>query len=122
MSSNIRVVKVCEMCSKDFIAKKTTSKTCSDNCAKRFYKLKVKNDKIEQVEMQTVIKKSPKAFVTEEQIRVINTKQYLTLKESALLLNISPLTLRRWTLGGKMKASKIGKKWVYKKQCLFESI
>ncbi|MEO5984170.1 MAG: hypothetical protein ABIP80_01615 [Ferruginibacter sp.] len=46
------------MCSKEFIAKKSTSKTCSDNCAKRFYKLRMKNDKIEQVEMQTAIWKA----------------------------------------------------------------
>ena len=116
MSSNIRVVKICEMCNKDFIAKKTTSKTCSDNCAKRLYKLKIKNDKIAQVELKTAIRKAPQQFVTEEQIRVINAKQYLTLKEAALLLNISPLTLRRWTLCGKMPASKIGKKWKYKKR------
>ena len=35
MSSNIKVAKICEMCSKEFAAKKTTSKTCSDSCAKR---------------------------------------------------------------------------------------
>jgi hypothetical protein len=56
------------MCRKEFIAKKTTSKTCSDNCAKRFYKLKIKNDKIAQVQLETAIKKTPKAFVTEEQM------------------------------------------------------
>ena len=86
------------MCSKDFIAMKTTSKTCSENCAKRFYKSKKKNDKIAKVEMQTAIKKASSAYVTEEQIKVINAKQYLTLKEAALLLNSSALTLRRWTL------------------------
>ena len=122
MSNNIRVVKICEMCSKEFIAKKTTSKTCSDNCAKRFYKLNQRTDKIVQAELKTAIKKAPKAFVTVEQIRVINSKQYLTLKEAALLLNISALTLRRWTLGGKMHAHKVGKKWVYEKQALFASI
>ncbi len=119
MSSNIRVVKICEMCSKEFVAKKTTSKTCSDSCAKRFYKLNMRNDKIAHVALETAIKQAPKAYVTEEQIRVINAKQYLTLKEEALLLNISALTLRRWTLGGKMPASKVGKKWVYESPLYF---
>ena len=104
------------MCSKEFIAKKTTSKTCSDNCAKRFYKLNKRNEKIAEVELQTAIKKTPKNFVTEEEIRIINAKELLTLNEAALLLNISPLTLRRWTLCGKMPANKIGKKWVYKRK------
>ena len=116
MSSNIRVVKICEMCGKEFIAKKTTSKTCSDNCAKRFYKLNKRNEKIGDAELQTAIKKTPKSFVTEEEIRIIKLKELLTLMEAALLLNISPLTLRRWTLCGKMPASKIGKKWVYKRK------
>lgn len=34
------------------------------------------------------------------------------------LINIPPLTLRRWTLCGKMPANKNGKKWVNKKQTL----
>lgn len=73
-----------------------------------------KNAKIAQVEFKTAVKQAPKAFVTEEQIRVINAKQYLTLKEAALLLNISPLTLRRWTIAGRIPAVKLGKKWVFK--------
>ncbi len=60
MSSNIRVIKICQMCAKEFIACKTTSKTCSDDCAKRFYKLRIENVKIVQVEMQTAIKKPQK--------------------------------------------------------------
>jgi len=121
MSSNIRVVKICEMCSKEFIEKKTISKTCSDNCAKRFYKLNKRNEKVAEVELQTAIKKTPKSFVTEEEIRIINVKELLTLNEAALLLNTTSLTLRRWTLCGKMPATKIGKKWVYKRKN-FEAI
>ena len=88
------------MCSRNYIAKKTTTRTCLDICAKRFYKLEVKNSKVALVELQSAITKSPKAFVTEAQIRAINAKQYLNLKKAAILLDISPLTLRRWTLCG----------------------
>ena len=35
-----------------------------------------------QVDLETTIKKDPKGFVTEQQIRVNNAKQYLTLKEA----------------------------------------
>ena len=113
MSSNMRIVKICEYCQKDFIAKTTTTKCCSDDCSKRFYKLKIKNDKIAQAELKTEIKRTPKAFITEEEIKVINAKRYLTLKEAAVLLNVSPLTLRRWTLAGKMNSQKVGKKWIF---------
>jgi hypothetical protein len=39
----------------------------------------MKNGKVAQVELQTTIKKALHAFVTEEQPRVINAKQYLTV-------------------------------------------
>ena len=61
------------------------------------------------------------AATIEQTHSVINSKQHLTLKEAALLINISPLTLRRWTLAGKMPASKIGKKWVYKRKEIDET-
>jgi excisionase family DNA binding protein len=114
MSSKIKIVKICEYCSNEFIAKTTTTKCCSDNCSKRFYKLKIKNDKIILAELKTEIKRRPNAFITEEEIKLIQAKQYLTLNEKAILLNISPLTLRRWTLTGKMDAYKVGKKWTFK--------
>jgi DNA-binding transcriptional regulator YiaG len=100
MSSNIKIVKICEYCNNEFIAKTTTTKCCSDNCSKRFYKLKIKNDKIVQAELKTEIKRRPKNFISEEEIRAIQAKQNLTLKEAPMLLNITPLTLRRWTLAG----------------------
>ena len=114
----MQIVKICEYCSKEFIAKKTTTKCCSDDCAKRFYKLNKRNDKIAQTELKTEIKRQPKDFITEDELKVIQAKQYLTLKEAAVLLNISPLTLRRWTLDGKIKANKVGKKWMFERKLI----
>ena len=118
MGSNMRILKICEYCKNDFIAKKTTSKTCSDDCAKRLYKLNQKNSKIAQAEMKTEIKRSPKAFIAEDQIKAIQAKEYLTLKEAAIFLNISPLTLRRWTLSGKVISTKVGRKHIFHKRTL----
>ena len=109
----MKIVKICEYCKNEFIAKTTTTKCCSDNCSKRFYKLKIKNDKIAQAELKTEIKRKPKAFITEEEIKAIQAKENLTLIEAAILLNITPLTLRRWTLAGKMNSKKVGKKWMF---------
>jgi len=110
MSSNIKVLKICEYCKNEFVAKKTTSKTCSDDCAKRFYKLKQRNSKIAQAELETEIKRRPLAYIREDELKAIQSKDNLTLKEAALLLNISPLTLRRWIFAGKVKSMKVGKK------------
>jgi excisionase family DNA binding protein len=59
------------------------------------------------------MKRKPKNFITEEEIEVINAKRYLTLKEAAVLLNVTTLTLRIWTLAGKMNSHKIGKQWIF---------
>jgi len=64
MSSNIRIVKICEYCKKEFIAKTTVTQCCSDDCAKRFYKLKKRDRKISQAELNMEIKKKPDAYIT----------------------------------------------------------
>src|SRR6187397_2129111 len=108
MSSNMRILKICDYCKKDFIAKKTSSKTCSDDCAKRLYKLNQRNKKIHQEELKTEIKRKPEAYIQEAQIRSIQAKENLTLKEAAFYLNITPLTLRRWIFSGKVRSNKLG--------------
>jgi excisionase family DNA binding protein len=65
--------------------------------------------------LETLVKRNPNAFITEEEVRTIQANEWLTLKEAALLLNVSPLTLRRWTLAGKVKSQKVGRKHLFKK-------
>ena len=100
----MRIVKICAYCKQEFIAKKTTTETCSDPCAKRLYKVKQREKAISRAKMETEVKRKPDAYITEEQVKAIQAKEWLTLKEAALILNVSPLTLRRWTLGGKVKS------------------
>lgn len=70
--------------------------------------------------MKEEIKRKPSAFITEEEIRTIQAKEYLTLKEAALILNISQLTLRRWILAGKVETNKIGKKHALSRISLYK--
>jgi excisionase family DNA binding protein len=114
----MRIIKVCAYCKQEFIARKTTTETCSDPCAKRFYKLREREKAINQAEVETMVKRKPEAFITEEQVRVIQAKEWLSLKEEALLLNVSPLTLRRWVLAGKLKSEKVGRKNMFSKSLL----
>lgn len=67
-----------------------------------------------------MVKRKPEAFITEEQVKAIQAKESLTLVEAALLLNISPLTLRRWTLAGKVKSKKMGRKHAFRKADLLK--
>jgi excisionase family DNA binding protein len=115
MSSNLRIVKICAFCKQEFLARKTTTETCSNPCAKRLYKLRVREKAISRAKMETMVKRKPAAFITEEQVKVVQAKEWLTLKEAALLLNVSPLTLRRWTLAGNVKSKKVGRKHMFRK-------
>ena len=115
MSSNLRIIKICEYCKQEFIARKTSSQTCSDACAKRLYKLRQREKAIQRVEVETDVRRKPDAFITEEHVKVIQAKEWLTLMEAALLLNVSPLTLRRWVLAGKVESRKVGRKHMFEK-------
>jgi excisionase family DNA binding protein len=106
---------------KRFHCKEDHFKNGSDACAKRLYKLNQRNTKIAHTEMRTEIKRSPMAIITKDQIETVQAKENLTLKEAAILLNISSLALRRWTLSGKVRSNKVGKKHSIRNQDLFLS-
>lgn len=115
MSSNMKIVKVCECCNQEFIARTTVTQCCSDACAKRLYKLRLREKAISRAVVETEARRKPSGFVTEEQVKVVQAKEWLTLKETALLLNVSPLTVRRWVLSGKLKSHKAGRKHLFHK-------
>jgi len=48
MSSNLRIKRVCENCGNVFIAKTTVTKYCSDECAKKHYKWRKRQAKVEK--------------------------------------------------------------------------
>jgi excisionase family DNA binding protein len=118
MSSNLRIVKICAFCKQEFIARKTTTETCSDPCAKRLYKVKLREKAISRAKIETEIKRKPDTYITEEQVKAIQAKEWLTLVEAALLLNVSPLTLRRWVLAGRVKSEKVGRKHAFRREDL----
>jgi excisionase family DNA binding protein len=66
------------------------------------------------------IKRRPSAFINEDELRAIQSKDTLTLKEAAIILNTSPLTLRRWILSGKIESRRARKKHLLAKSDLIE--
>lgn len=85
----MEVNKICQFCGNRFIAKKTTTKCCSDDCSKRLYKKKKRDEKIST---------SNKEFETQVKgynIEEIQKKEYLSVKETMLLLNISRTSIYR---------------------------
>ena len=103
MSSNIRVVRVCQHCEKEFTAKTTVTKYCSDNCAKRAYKARKRNEKIEESNTTTIkIKTRP--------LVEVQSKDYLTAKEASTLLNCSVKTIYRLINNRTIKASNLSER------------
>jgi excisionase family DNA binding protein len=103
MKSNMRLNKICSYCGKEFIAQTIRTKCCSDTCAKRFYKFKKKQEKIE---LNTIEVKAIKDKPLDE----IRAKEFLTVREVAKLLNSSRQTIYNIINNGTLKATNISEK------------
>ena len=97
MSSNIQVKRICQHCNKEFIARTTVTRCCSDDCAKRDYKARVKAAKIESSNRETI-------QILSNPIEEIKTKEFLTVRDVSMLLNCSLRTAYRLIEGGNIKA------------------
>lgn len=92
----MKVNRICEFCSEHFVAQKTTTRYCSDNCAKRAYKKRIRDQKVASAESQYLSKL--KGF----DILEIQKKDYLTIRETMFLLNVSRMTLHRMIKDGRL--------------------
>jgi excisionase family DNA binding protein len=100
MSSNIRIIKICEHCGKEFEARKITTRTCSSNCANNYYKARKRAEKIKKTNLETHNRRI-------KPIEDLKAKEYLTVKDLAILLNSSLRTIYRLVNDGTIKAVKI---------------
>jgi excisionase family DNA binding protein len=98
MSSNIHLQRICEYCNKEFTARTTVTQYCGDQCAKRAYKARLRAAKIESSNKETLLIKT-KPFDE------LKTKEILTIRELAILLNCSIRTAYRLVNQGKIKAT-----------------
>lgn len=82
IKNDMEILRVCKHCGKDFIAQRATTQSCSDHCAKMYYKTKKRNEKIGISDAETLaIKLKP--------MEEIKSKEFLTVAEAAKLLNCS---------------------------------
>ena|SRR5690606_26930689 len=105
MSSNIRIKKKCQLCNLEFMAKTTVTKFCGDTCAKIAYKARKRAEKISTATKKTTSTVNPKDKVQELQLR-----EFLTIKDAALLLGCSPKTIYRLIKIGTIKATNLGER------------
>lgn len=103
MSTTIKIQKICSFCKKEFTAQKTTTKYCSHICNSRDYKLKVKQEKINDTNKQTI---KTVLFPLEQ----LKAKEFLTVKEVATLLNCSVRSVYYYIDDGKLSAVNLGQR------------
>lgn len=103
MSSNIELTRNCQFCNKEFIAKTTVTKYCGDSCAKRAYKARKKQEKIDASNRQT----KKQISLPQEQLK---QKEILTAKEVAILLNCSVRTVYYYIDKGIIDAVNLGQR------------
>ncbi|VTQ00269.1 Predicted transcriptional regulator [Sphingobacterium daejeonense] len=102
MSSNIQVTRICQHCSKEFIAKTTVTRFCSDLCAKRNYKLRQKLEKINSSDIETA---NQRIKVTPNNVKDITSKEYLSVTEVGQLIGCSRQNVYKLINTGKLTAS-----------------
>lgn len=108
MSSNMRIPKICQECGCDFIARTTVTLCCSDRCAKRAYKRRKRQEKVEAVPTLTEQKKVQTSTV-------IADKEFLSIKETCQLLGTSRMTLYRQIKEGNIQVAKVGRRTIIKR-------
>lgn len=112
MSSNITIPKICSFCKQNFIAKTTVTKFCCQKCASKAYKQNKKIEKVEKAQ-EAEYQKSVGVDMTE-----IQAKEFLSVKETCLLLGISRMSLYRYIKNKLIKTAKIGDRVIIKKQLI----
>ena len=103
MSSNIEIERICQHCNKDFIAKTTVTRYCSDDCAKKAYKARKRAEKIGVSVAET-------QQIRQKPIEDLKAREFLTVKNVAQLLNCSVRSVYCYIESGKINATNIGER------------
>jgi excisionase family DNA binding protein len=111
MSSNIKVQRICQHCGNEFTARTTVTKYCGDNCAKRAYKKRKIEEKINVSNQET-------QEIIVQPIKTIQERDFLSLDEAAMLLGVSRTTLYRMRKEGAIQFAVIGKKKVISRKSI----
>lgn len=110
MSSNIEIQKICQHCGNEFTAKTTVTKYCSHNCARKAYKLRIKQEKISKSNQETNSQKL--LSISDLKLEEIKQKDFLSIKEASKLLGVSDRTFYRLMKNGTISFKKLGNRTI----------
>ena len=114
MSSNIRIERICEWCSKQFTAQTTVTRFCSKRCSEHAYKERLRQKKISLSNQETAHNSREKES---------RNKEFLTPSETARYLGVGRTYIYDCINRGKIKVTRIGRKTLISKadiQAMFD--
>lgn len=103
MSSNIQVQRICQHCGIEFTARTTVTKYCSHRCGSTANKAKKRAEKVQKSNVETKQLKT-------QSIDELKAKEFLTVREVALLLNCSVRSAYYYIDSGTIKAVNLGQR------------
>ena len=115
MSSNIQVQRICQHCANEFTARTTVTRYCSHDCAKRAYKARARTAKIVNSNTETQLVKT-------KPIEDLKTKEFLTVRDVATLLNCSKRSAYYYIEKGIIKAVNIGQRFTRVKRSEIDNL
>ena len=115
MSSNLYIPKTCLQCGNLFTARTTVTKYCGDNCAKRAYKARKRQHKIEESLKETKEQQVLQKVATISSDSLSN-KDFLSITDASKLIGVSRWTIQRMIKRGQLKAVPFGRKHIVARQ------
>lgn len=109
MSSNIQVQRICKHCNKEFTARTTVTQYCGDDCAKKAYKVRMRQEKITESNQETYLMKA-KPF------HELQAKEFLTVRDLSILFSCSIRTVYRLIQNKNIKAVNLSQRKTFIKR------
>src|SRR5690606_5659287 len=115
MKTRIQIPKHCQLCGQAFVAQTTTTRYCGGNCAKRAYKLRKKEEKIQQAlteQINTANDAKSQTLQSLQPVFNLKNKEFLSVQEAAELLGASRWTIQRLVQRNVLNAAKLGRRTI----------
>ncbi len=104
------ILKQCQNCGEMFEAQKRTTRFCSHRCASQNYKLRKRLEAKKKVEANTK-KQNPTRYKKKAvSLELIKTKEFITVRELAVLLGCGKDTIYRMVKNNEIKAVNLSKR------------
>ncbi len=121
-STNFKILKQCLNCGNMFEAQKVSTKCCSHKCSSAHYKLRIRLDKKAISEAETFRTIKPKPKVKAINVALIKEKEFLSVRDIAVLFECTPKTVYNFIKIGTLKAVKISKRKTFVKRSTLDKL